>query len=162
MTKNLNWEILTKNLLTFKMWDGVKNEKFWFTWDGKGFTKHQCLYQELPKKEEVGQTAYTFKGEGLVKKRGLWDRGGGGWYPNPQYGLLRHQTKKLIINHTFPSLEHLFVIHKIYKRHFHLKNEKTLKVLEILVDSRYCLEINPSFFHVFLDFLKICFSSNLL
>ena len=88
--------------------------------------------------------------------------GGGGWDPNPQYGLLRHQTKKLIINHTFPSLEHLFVIHKIYKRHFHLKNEKTLKVLEILVDSRYCLEINPSFFHVFLDFLKICFSSNLL
>ena len=28
MTKNLNWEILTKNLLTFKRWDGVKDEKF--------------------------------------------------------------------------------------------------------------------------------------
>ena len=27
-TKNLNWEILTKNLFTFKRWDGVKNEKF--------------------------------------------------------------------------------------------------------------------------------------
>ena len=28
MTKNLNWEILTKNLVTFKRWDGVKDEKF--------------------------------------------------------------------------------------------------------------------------------------
>ena len=28
LTKNLNWEILTKNLVTFKKWDGVKDEKF--------------------------------------------------------------------------------------------------------------------------------------
>ena len=28
LTKNLNWEILTKNLVTFKRWDGVKDEKF--------------------------------------------------------------------------------------------------------------------------------------
>ena len=28
ITKNLNWEILTKNLVTFKRWNGVKNEKF--------------------------------------------------------------------------------------------------------------------------------------
>ena len=27
-TKNLNREILTKNLVTFKRWDGVKDEKF--------------------------------------------------------------------------------------------------------------------------------------
>ena len=27
-TKNLNREILTKNLVTFKRWDGVKYEKF--------------------------------------------------------------------------------------------------------------------------------------
>ena len=27
-TKNIKWEILTKNLLTFKRWDGVKDEKF--------------------------------------------------------------------------------------------------------------------------------------
>ena len=26
--KNLNWEILTKNLVTFERWDGVKGEKF--------------------------------------------------------------------------------------------------------------------------------------
>ena len=26
--KNLNWEILTKNLVTFKRWDRVKDEKF--------------------------------------------------------------------------------------------------------------------------------------
>ena len=28
ITKNLNWKILTKNLVTFKRWDGVKDEKF--------------------------------------------------------------------------------------------------------------------------------------
>ena len=28
ITKNLNWEILTKSLVTFKGWDGVKAEKF--------------------------------------------------------------------------------------------------------------------------------------
>ena len=28
ITKNLNWEILTKNLVTFKRWDGAKDEKF--------------------------------------------------------------------------------------------------------------------------------------
>ena len=27
-TKSLNWAILTKNLLTFKRWDGVKDTKF--------------------------------------------------------------------------------------------------------------------------------------
>ena len=28
ITKNLNWEILSKNLVTFKRWDGVKDKKF--------------------------------------------------------------------------------------------------------------------------------------
>ena len=28
ITKNLNWEILTKNLVNFKKWDGVKDVKF--------------------------------------------------------------------------------------------------------------------------------------
>ena len=28
ITENLNWEILPKNLVTFKRWDGVKDEKF--------------------------------------------------------------------------------------------------------------------------------------
>ena len=28
ITKNLNWEVFTKNLVTFKRWDGVKDEKF--------------------------------------------------------------------------------------------------------------------------------------
>ena len=28
ITKNVNWEILTKNLATFKRWDQVKDEKY--------------------------------------------------------------------------------------------------------------------------------------
>ena len=30
ITKNLNWEILTKTLVTFKRWDGVKDEIFYY------------------------------------------------------------------------------------------------------------------------------------
>ena len=32
ITKNLNWEILTKNLVAFKRWDGVKDENFYYYW----------------------------------------------------------------------------------------------------------------------------------
>ena len=28
ITEDLNWDILTKNLVTFERWDGVKDEKF--------------------------------------------------------------------------------------------------------------------------------------
>ena len=28
IAKNLNWEILTKNLVIFKRYDGIKDEKF--------------------------------------------------------------------------------------------------------------------------------------
>ena len=28
ITKNLNWDISAKNLVTFKRWDGVKDEQF--------------------------------------------------------------------------------------------------------------------------------------
>ena len=28
LTKNLNWEILTKNLVTFKIWDGLRMKNF--------------------------------------------------------------------------------------------------------------------------------------
>ena len=28
ITKNLNWEILTENLVAFKRWDGGKDENF--------------------------------------------------------------------------------------------------------------------------------------
>ena len=27
ITQNINWEILTKNLITVKTWDGVQDEK---------------------------------------------------------------------------------------------------------------------------------------
>ena len=37
VTKNLNWDILTKNLVTFRKWHGVKDENIFFI----GFTKNQ-------------------------------------------------------------------------------------------------------------------------
>ena len=32
VSKNLNWEILTKNLVTFRRWDGVKEERNLILW----------------------------------------------------------------------------------------------------------------------------------
>ena len=40
VTENLNWEILTKNLVTFKRWDEATDEKLF------GFTKNPILGRE--------------------------------------------------------------------------------------------------------------------
>ena len=40
---NLNWEILTKNLATFKRWDGVKDESFLY---------HGCSLKNLIIRED--------------------------------------------------------------------------------------------------------------
>ena len=51
ITKNLNWEILTKNLVTFKRWDWVKDKKI-LCYEGplqkpisreRGFTRNQNI-----------------------------------------------------------------------------------------------------------------------
>ena len=55
-TKNLNWKILTKNLVTFKRWDGVMDEKFEYYGDSlknlifRGVNKKPIYRGELPKK----------------------------------------------------------------------------------------------------------------
>ena len=68
ITKNPNWEILTKNLVTFKRWDGVKDQ----------------YRGGLPKTGGgLGQFANWRGGGGLARKRGvvLLQRAGS-WYPN--------------------------------------------------------------------------------
>ena len=44
ITKNLNWEILTKNLITFKRGDAVKGENFLGGGVAGGLTKNQKPY----------------------------------------------------------------------------------------------------------------------
>ena len=80
ITTNLNWEILTKNLVNFKRWDGVKDEKFEyyggllknpiFRRGGRGVIKKQNIGVWLPK---VGLAE---------KRRGVFK---GGWQPNVHY-----------------------------------------------------------------------------
>ena len=68
--KNLNWEILTKNVVTFKRWDGAKDEKFkyywvpWKIWFLRGVTK-----TKMPKKKVRGQFSDLRKR--LGKKEGF-------------------------------------------------------------------------------------------
>ena len=66
ITKNLNLEILSKNFVTFKSWDGVKDEHFQYyggslknpIFRGKGFTKNQ----------EGGRLRFCRSKGSLVKK----------------------------------------------------------------------------------------------
>ena len=70
ITKNLNWEILTKNLVIFKRWDGAKDEKFLY-YGGSlknlifkvGHEKPICLKRKA-------WTVCRFK-KGLSKKEGV-------------------------------------------------------------------------------------------
>ena len=60
---NLNWEILTKNSVTFKRWDGVKDEKFEYYGgslknpDFRGSLEKPIYWGEFPKKGGLGQFA---------------------------------------------------------------------------------------------------------
>ena len=65
ITKKLNWEILTENLVTFKKWDegSLKNPIF----RGEGFTKNQYIRENCLKGGGIGQLAGL--GGVLVKKR---------------------------------------------------------------------------------------------
>ena len=64
ITKNLNLEFLSKNLVTFKRWDGVKDDKFRYL---GGFTKSSIQGgRGLPKK--VGLDSLQIE-EGAWRKR---------------------------------------------------------------------------------------------
>ena len=55
ITKNLNWEILTKNLVTFKRWDGVKDEKSQYYGEGSVHWKIRFLGEGFPKNQYIGR-----------------------------------------------------------------------------------------------------------
>ena len=84
--KNLNWEILTKNLVAFEIWDVVKDEKFEYYGDsleiliftGGEADKIPIYRRKLPKKDGLGQLADLTGGRGgLATKRGeVFLRGG--------------------------------------------------------------------------------------
>ena len=80
ITKNLNWQILTNNLATFKRQDGVKDEKFSYygstpVFRGRGSQKNNIL-MELAKK-------------GAWQKRGkrVFLRGGGRRFDTPMHTM---------------------------------------------------------------------------
>ena len=86
ITKNLNSKILTENLVTFKRWDVVKAEKFWYY---RGSLKN-LIFRGGASRKPIYRRGLLKKGawsvcrfkEGLGKKEGdgVFERGGG-WYP---------------------------------------------------------------------------------
>ena len=78
-TKNLNWEVLTKNLVTFRGQDEIKDEKFYYYRDslknliymggGEGFHEKPMYRWGLPEKRSF-LAVCRFKEGGLGKKEG--------------------------------------------------------------------------------------------
>ena len=78
--KNLDWEILIKNLVTFKRWDKVKDEKIEYF---QGAYEKLIYRRELAKKGGLGQFAgLRGRRKGVGKNRRVFLRGG---YPNAHY-----------------------------------------------------------------------------
>ena len=75
MTKNLNWQILTKNLITFKTLDGLKMKNvdiMGFTnLKGKGVTKKQLYMGNCLKRG----TWAIFRGLGKKREEGFFEAG---------------------------------------------------------------------------------------
>ena len=68
ITKNLNWEISTKNLVIFKRWDGVNDEKLQYYGSLWGCMKNQYIGGELPKDGAF---------DNLQIQEGAWQKRGG-------------------------------------------------------------------------------------
>ena len=76
--KNLNWEILTKNLVASEIWDVFKDEKFEYYGDsleiliftGGEADKIPIYRRKLPKKDGLGQLADLTGGRGVWQQRG--------------------------------------------------------------------------------------------
>ena len=56
ITKKLNHEIYTKNLVTFKRWDGVKDERFQYY---GGSLKNRIFMRGFTKKQYIRGIAYN-------------------------------------------------------------------------------------------------------
>ena len=67
ITKNLSWEILIKNLVTFRKWDEVKDEKIEYYGD----SLKNPIYRGTTSKGRAW-TVCRFKGGGGLTKKGGW------------------------------------------------------------------------------------------
>ena len=84
ITKNLNWEILTKNLVAFQKMGWVKDEKFqyygghWKIQFSGGVMKNQYIRGDCFKRGGAW-AVYRFKGVGACQRRGdgVFESGGG-------------------------------------------------------------------------------------
>ena len=79
-TKNWNWEILTKNFVTFKRWDGFKGMKnfsimgvHWNIWFLKGVHKKPIYRGGLPKKVGLGKLQIQEKVWGKIGGGGIFE-----------------------------------------------------------------------------------------
>ena len=77
ITKNLIWEILTKNLITFKRWDGLKDGKFQYY---LGSLKN-LIFKAGPRKTNMPKKW----GLESLQKEVFSVFEGGTWYPNAHY-----------------------------------------------------------------------------
>ena len=104
ITKNLNRKTLTKNLVTIKRWDEVKDEKFKYY---EGSLKNPNFRERVTKNQYIGGIAFK-RGEGawtVSRFRGGWlgeKQGGGVFEGAPMHAM--HHPFSLFIFSKFYSL----------------------------------------------------------
>ena len=92
ITKNLNLEILTKNLVTFKRWDEVKDKKFYYyggSLKNPNFSggHEKPIYRGGLSKKGGAWTVCRYKG-GLGEKEGVVLLGGGRGVDTPMHPMV--------------------------------------------------------------------------
>ena len=92
ITKNLNQEILSKNFVIFKRWDGVKDEQIQYY---SGFTEKEGVYEKsIYRGDYIRRGAWT----GCRFKRGLGEKESGGVFEGnvdtPMHTVINHNLQK--------------------------------------------------------------------
>ena len=112
ITKNLNWEILTKNLVIFKRRDGVKDENFWYD----GVSLKNLIFKGVVHEKPIYRKRNCLKrGRGLgqiAELRGGWQKSRGrkghyhSWHGGKGTGLAIWKNVVKTINrlHVYLSL----------------------------------------------------------
>ena len=114
---NLKWEILTKNLVTFKRWDGFKDERLWGLMNQ--YIRGNCLKR--------GLDSWT-----VCRYRGSWQKRGGCFWGRvdpqcTQLHALLHKTciKVLRLNMCTSMISLNKIAHQLWHDHPFSERDKT-------------------------------------
>ena len=130
ITKNLNWDILTKNLVTFNRWDGVKDEKYfniiWVHW--KIFFRHSLGFPLILLGKYLGWNQ-------LMNKKSLF------WLPPHSLGFPLSSIVSLFFQNFTPSIYRTFPDRKCDVYDICRHHSKKSMVFQAWIQSKSTIQV---------------------